>query len=86
MNAGSTACDLGHTCDLGHRTVQGRRASFDVAVHLLAVRTQHVEFVLEIRPGEQVAGLGILRDEAQRLSFARATDENRRVRSRQVRW
>jgi hypothetical protein len=44
------------------------------------VPAQHVELVLQVDAGEQVAGVRILRDQPQRFALATAADEDRRLR------
>src|SRR5699024_8148699 len=52
-----------------------------VAPEGLAVPAEHVELVREVGAVEEVAGLGVLRDEPQRLLLAATADEDRRVRA-----
>jgi len=50
------------------------------------VGAQHVELARQVRAGEQVAGLRVLGDEAQRLPLATAANHDRRVRFAQRLW
>ena len=51
-----------------------------VAALGVAVRPQDVELAAQVRPGEQVARLGVAGDEPQRLPLAAAADHDRRMR------
>src|SRR3954452_4346312 len=51
-----------------------------VAADVGAVPAQHVQLVLEVRAGEQVAGVGVLGDHPQRLLLPAAADEDPRAR------
>src|SRR2546421_12214051 len=42
---------------------------------------EDVEFARQLRRGEEVARVGVLRDEAERLLFAHASDQDRRMRT-----
>jgi hypothetical protein len=59
----------------------------EITADRVAVLTQDPELVLDVAgefgagPVEQVAGIGVLRDEPQRLAFTAAADEDRRVRA-----
>src|SRR6266702_6521020 len=61
----------------------------EVAAGLRAVLAEHVQLVLEVVTEvrilhvEQVAGVGVLCDQAQRLALPAAADQDRRVRSLQ---
>src|SRR5208282_6758836 len=61
----------------------------EVAAYLVAVAAEHVQLVLEVvaelrvRRVEQVAGVGVLRHQAQGLALPAAADQDRRVRSLQ---
>src|SRR5215211_156800 len=76
--------------ELGWRLV-GRESRADRLLDFLvraadrvAVPGQHIELVPDRPPlvgdVEQVAGVGVLRDQAKRLAFAHAADQDRRVR------
>src|SRR3982750_482500 len=59
---------------------------FVITTDVLAVALQDVEFVAEHlgpRKREEVAGVGVLRDQPQRLPLAHAPDHDRRVRPTQ---
>ena len=59
-----------------------------VATELLAVLAQYVELVGKLPGvvGEEVAGVGVLGDEPQRLLLAAAADQDRRVRLAESAW
>src|SRR5712692_6172210 len=60
------------------------RALFDrgvVAALGVAMRAQDVQLVRDLGRGKQVAGVGVARDQAQRLLLAAPADDDARVRS-----
>jgi len=56
-----------------------------VAALCVTVPAEHVQLAAEIGAGEEVAGLGVPRDQAQRLALARSADHDRRMRLRDSR-
>src|SRR5205823_5536506 len=68
------------------RHVEGRLEDLVVVAPLaLAVPAQHLQLVLHVRGVEQVARVGVLRDQPQGLLLPAATDHDRRVRRAQRR-
>ena len=66
------------------RVAAGERGALDlggVAAHVGAVAVEHVDLVLHLVgvEAEEVAGVGVLRDQAQRLALAAAADQDRRA-------
>src|SRR5581483_5747125 len=65
--------------------VRGLEDLVVVAALAFAVPAQDLQLVLHVRGGEQVAGIGVLRDQPQGLLLPAATDHDRRVRAAQRR-
>ena len=66
------------------RVAAGERGAPDlggVAAHVGAVAVEHVDLVLHLLglEAEEVAGVGVLRDQAQRLALAAAADQDPRA-------